>query len=170
MRSHLPSASDFPLVPANTSDPKASYLLGGLALDALSHSGQWQLAAAMERLCGVTALQSPCGQRRTYIKNYDMTLTWTPCLCSCVLFFRTCGSGSENRSVVLASTAIQLLDERKSPIAAGKWVGTRGPLSHSHTLKKLQKKFPTLHFLVFYSPTPPTSFSLLCWKTQRPVV
>lgn len=29
-------------------------------------------------------------------------------------------SGSENKSVVLASTAIQLLDERKSPIAAGK--------------------------------------------------
>lgn len=32
-----------------------------------------------------------------------------------------CGLGSENKSVVLASTAIQLLDERKSPIAAGKW-------------------------------------------------
>lgn len=31
-----------------------------------------------------------------------------------------CVSGSENKSVVLASTAIQLLDERKSPIAAGK--------------------------------------------------
>lgn len=74
MCSHLPLASGFPLVPANTSDLKASYLLGGLALDALPHSGQWQLAVAMERLCGVTALQSPCGQRRTYIKNYDMTL------------------------------------------------------------------------------------------------
>lgn len=33
-----------------------------------------------------------------------------------------CGSVSENRSVVLASTAIQLLDERKSPIAAGRWL------------------------------------------------
>lgn len=31
--------------------------------------------------------------------------------------------GSENKSVVLASTAIQLLDERKSPIAAGRTLG-----------------------------------------------
>lgn len=38
-------------------------------------------------------------------------------------------SVSENRSVVLASTAIQLLDERKSPIAAGRWLS----LSHTHT-------------------------------------
>lgn len=38
-------------------------------------------------------------------------------------------SVSENRSVVLASTAIQLLDERKSPIAAGRWLS----LSHTHS-------------------------------------
>ena len=38
-------------------------------------------------------------------------------------------SVSENRSVVLASTAIQLLDERKSPIAAGRWLS----LSHAHS-------------------------------------
>ncbi|CAG07339.1 unnamed protein product [Tetraodon nigroviridis] len=44
-------------------------------------------------------------------------------------------TASENRSVVLASTAIQLLDERKSPIAAGRW------LSLSHTLCR-QQNFP----------------------------
>lgn len=62
--------------------------------------------------------QAPCGQFRTCIKNCDMTLVQT-LICVCVLF--VCGLGSENKSVVLASTAIQLLDERKSPIAAGKW-------------------------------------------------
>lgn len=41
MCSHLFSASGFPLVPANTSDLKASYLLAGLALDALFLSGLW---------------------------------------------------------------------------------------------------------------------------------
>ncbi|KAK1899175.1 Voltage-dependent calcium channel subunit alpha-2/delta-3 [Dissostichus eleginoides] len=41
-------------------------------------------------------------------------------------------SGSENKSVVLASTAIQLLDERKSPIAAGKWGLKWLFLSHTH--------------------------------------
>lgn len=84
MRFHLPSASGFPLVPANTSDLKASYLLGRLALDALSHSGQRQLAVAVERLCGVTALQSARGQRRTYTKNYDMTLNMNPDVYLCV--------------------------------------------------------------------------------------
>lgn len=43
------------------------------------------------------------------------------CVCCVCVCFHVCGLGSENKSVVLASTAIQLLDERKSPIAAGKW-------------------------------------------------
>lgn len=46
-------------------------------------------------------------------------------------------SVSENRSVVLASTAIQLLDERKSPIAAGRWLS----LSHTHTLQAAKLSF-----------------------------
>ena len=52
----------------------------------------------------------------------------------CVVFVCAdlCGSGSENKSVVLASTAIQLLDERKSPIAAGKW-DLKCFLSHTRT-------------------------------------
>lgn len=48
MCSHLSSASGFPLVPANTSDLKASYLLVGLALDALFLVGLWQLSDAMK--------------------------------------------------------------------------------------------------------------------------
>lgn len=52
----------------------------------------------------------------------DSSVTSNLCVSVCV-------SVSENRSVVLASTAIQLLDERKSPIAAGRW------LSLSHTLQ-----------------------------------
>lgn len=40
MCSQLPSAWSFPLMPANTSDLKALYLLAGLALDALVHSGR----------------------------------------------------------------------------------------------------------------------------------
>lgn len=77
MCSHLPSASGFPLVPANRSNLKASYLLAGLALDALFLSRLWQLAVVEIVLCGIYvqsfSFQSLCGQFRTNKRNYDMT-------------------------------------------------------------------------------------------------
>lgn len=64
-------------MPANTSDLKASYLLTGLALDALFLTVLWKLAVAMKLysvvfIFGVLSLQSPCGQYRTNIRNYDI--------------------------------------------------------------------------------------------------
>lgn len=54
----------------------------------------------------------------------SLSLPLSVSVCMCV-----CGLGLENKSVVLASTAIQLLDERKSPIAAGKWELKRSSLT-----------------------------------------
>lgn len=89
MCSHLPSASGFPLVPANRSNLKASYLLAGLALDALYLSQLWQLAKVKIVLCGIYvqsfSFQFPCGQFRTNLKNYDMTVMGTLCVRLCVL-------------------------------------------------------------------------------------
>lgn len=78
-----------------------------------------------------------------------------------------CGLGSENRSVVLASTAIQLLDERKSPIAAGKWKFKCFFLSVSFTQTLFNTDrdcgilFLTLLCFIFlrYSCPPPCLFS-----------
>lgn len=63
-----------------------------------------------------------------------MNLNYVCVLSVCVVFVCVCvcGVGSENKSVVLASTAIQLLDERKSPIAAGKWELKWLFCSHTH--------------------------------------
>lgn len=82
-------------------------------------SGLWRLAVVTEQ-----------SQWWMHMHKYG---TWLECYSNlCVSVFALV---SENRSVVLASTAIQLLDERKSPIAAGRW------LSLSHTLCRRQN-FP----------------------------
>lgn len=97
-------------ISAHTSDPRGSCLLAGLFL--------WTVV--MEQSTVVSKVLRPsCG---CIIMTRDSSVTSNLCV-------SVCGSVSENRSVVLASTAIQLLDERKSPIAAGRW------LSLSHTLK-----------------------------------
>lgn len=95
-------------ISAHTSDPRGSCLLAGLFL--------WTVV--MEQSTVVSKVLRPsCG---CLIMTRDSSVTSNLCVSNSV---------SENRSVVLASTAIQLLDERKSPIAAGRW------LSLSHTLK-----------------------------------
>lgn len=97
-------------ISAHTSDPRGSCLLAGLFL--------WTVV--MEQSTVVSKVLRPsCGY---IIMTGDSSVTSNLCV-------SVCGPVSENRSVVLASTAIQLLDERKSPIAAGRW------LSLSHTLQ-----------------------------------
>lgn len=92
-------------------------------------------------LCGIYVLFSSLSNFPVVRLERSMICDMNSACCVYMCFYVSV-LGSENKSVVLASTAIQLLDERKSPIAAGK---SSGPSSLTNTLPHWHR----LHYSLF---------------------